>query len=113
MSLLSEVTALVTSLGIPVETGVFSGVAPDAYVVITPLADTFALFADDKPGYETQEARLSVYSKGSYLLMVKRIVNALLEAGFTIVQRLFIGHEDETGYFHYAVDAAAIYPAEG
>jgi hypothetical protein len=66
VNILSELTALISGLNIPVETGVFSDVAPDEYTVITPLADDYQLFADNQPGYETQEARLSIYSKGNY-----------------------------------------------
>lgn len=65
MNILSETTALIESLGIPVETGVFTDVAPDEYMVVTPLADTYELFSDNHPEFETQEARLSLYSKGN------------------------------------------------
>ena len=40
MSLLSDLQALVESCGVSVETGVFSGKAPDTYLVITPLSDS-------------------------------------------------------------------------
>ena len=62
MSLLSELKTVADACSIPVETGVFSGVPPDLYLVITPMADTFELHADNFPGYDTQEARLSVSS---------------------------------------------------
>lgn len=62
MSLLSEIKAAVTGCGLSVETGVFSGEPPEEYVVVTPLADTYELHADNLPGYETQEARLSLFS---------------------------------------------------
>ena len=112
MSVLSELNALITGLGVSVETGVFSDVAPDEYVVITPLADTFQLFASNQPEFETQEARLSIYSKGNYLDLKNRILRALLDADFTITDRLYIGHEDDTGYHHYAIDVAKIYQIE-
>ena len=64
MSLLSEIKAAVTGCGLPVETGVFSGEPPEEYVVVTPLADTYELHADNLPGYETQEARLSPVLQG-------------------------------------------------
>ena len=50
MSLLSELKTVADTCAIPVETGVFSGVPPDLYLVITPMVDTFALHADDSPG---------------------------------------------------------------
>lgn len=49
----------ISRLGLPVETGVFSGKAPKEYIVITPLADALALHADNQPQQDTQEARLS------------------------------------------------------
>ena len=66
MSLLSDLQTIVESCGVSVETGVFSGKAPDTYLVITPLSDSFELHADNTPGCETQEARLSLFTKGSY-----------------------------------------------
>lgn len=112
MNILSETTALIEGLGIPVETGVFSDVAPDEYMVVTPLADTYALFSDNHPEFETQEARLSLYSKGNYLSMKNKVLKALLTAEFTVTDRLYIEHEDDTGYHHYAIDIAKIYPIE-
>lgn len=66
MSLLSDLQNLAESCGASVETGVFSGKAPDTYLVITPLSDSFEFHTDNTPGCETQEARLSLFTKGSY-----------------------------------------------
>ena len=112
MSVLVELNGLIAGLGISVETGVFSGIAPDEYVVITPLADTFELFADNLPEFETQEARLSIYAKGNYLALKNKIIGALLAGDFTITNRQYIGHEDDTKYHHYAIDAEKIYPIQ-
>jgi hypothetical protein len=112
MSILRELNTLLTALGIPVETGVFSDIAPDEYSVITPLADTFPLHADNRPLNETQEARLSLYSKGNYLSRKNQIVRALINAGFTITDRLYVGYEDDTQYHTYAIDAAKNYDLE-
>ena len=109
MSILEDLTTLLSGLGASVETGIFSDIAPDEYVVITPMADGFPLFADDLPEYDQQEARLSVYSKGNYLALKSKIISALLGAGFTITARQYIGHEDDTKYHHYAIDVAKIY----
>jgi len=111
MSLLEELNTLLSPL-VPVETGVFSKSAPDRYAVITPLADTFELYSDDRPRHETQEARLSLFDKGSYTAIKNQIVRALLNADFTITDRLYVGHEDDTGYHHYAIDVAKIYELE-
>ena len=112
MSLLSELDTLLSDCGIPVETGVFSDKAPDAYLVITPLTETFELHADNAPGCETQEARLSLYSKGSYTKAKNAIVRTLLGADFYITDRRYIGFETDTGYHHYAIDVAKIYDLE-
>jgi hypothetical protein len=109
MSILSELTAIITAVDISVETGVFSDAAPDEYTVVTPLVDTFQLFGDNSPEYETQEARLSLFSKNNYNELKSRILKALLNADFTITGRQYIAHEDESGYHHYAVDTAKLY----
>ena len=113
MSLLSELNTLLDALSIPVETGVFTGKAPETYVVITPLSDSFALHADDHPGMEVQEARLSLFSQGNYRPLKRQIEKALLAAGITITDRRYIGHEDDTNYHHFAIDAAKQYELEG
>lgn len=112
MSLLSEITDVVKSCGLPVETGVFSDAPPGEYVVVTPLADTYELHADNLPEYETQEARLSLFSKGNYLKRKVQLSKALLAADFVITDRRYIGHEDDTGFHHYAIDVAKLYRLE-
>ena len=104
MSILRELNTIIGSLGVPVETGVFKGKALDEYVVITPMTDTFEGFADNRPQYETQEARLSLFSKNNYQQRKNQIVKALLDADITVTDRRYIGHEDDTGYHHYAID---------
>ena len=112
MSILADIRAVVSALGIPIETGVFSDAAPDEYAVITPLSDSFPLHADNAPGFETQEARLSLFSKGNYMKRKKRLSKALLSADFTITDRRYIGYETDTGYHHYAIDVAKLYEWE-
>ena len=111
MSFLSELTALISPL-IPVETGVFSETAPDRYAVITPMVDTFELYTDDKPRHEIQEARLSLFDNGNYTALKNQIVRNLIDADFTITDRRYIGHEDDAGYHHYAIDVAKNYELE-
>lgn len=112
MSLLSEIKAAAASCEIPAETGVFSDPPPEVFAVITPLADTYALHADDAPGYETQEARVSLFAKGNYSARKRSLVTALRKADLTITDRRYIGHEDDTGYHHYAIDVAKLYETE-
>ena len=109
MSLLSELNTLLSDCGIPVETGIFSSKAPDAYLVITPLTYSFELHADNAPSCETQEVRLSLYSKGSYTKAKNAIVRTLLGADFYITDCRYIGFETDTGYHHYAIDVAKSY----
>ncbi|MCL1857700.1 MAG: hypothetical protein FWF92_00500 [Oscillospiraceae bacterium] len=109
MSILKELNAILDTVGISVETGVFSGKAPDEYAVITPMGDNFGGYADNAPQYEIQEARISLYSKDNYQKRKNQIVKSLLAAGITVTDRRYIGHEDDTGYHHYAVDAAKEY----
>ena len=112
MSILEELNAALQELDVPVETGIFSDTAPDAYIVITPLSDTFDLHADNSPGVDIQEARLSLFVKGSYTALKNRLVRLLLRGGFTITGRMYNGYETDTGYHHYTVDAAQYYETE-
>ncbi|HCJ4334405.1 TPA: hypothetical protein NR339_002087 [Listeria innocua] len=109
MSILLELNRIVDGLGILVETGVFKDKAPDEYVVITPLSDTFDVHADNRPQYEIQEARLSLFSKNNYQVRKNQLVRAFLDADFTVTDRRYIGHEDDTDYHHYAIDVAKEY----
>lgn len=109
MSILLELNRIVDGLGILVETGVFKDKAPDEYVVITPLSDTFDVHADNRPQYEIQEARLSLFSKNNYQVRKNQLVRAFLGADFTVTDRRYIGHEDDTDYHHYAIDVAKEY----
>ena len=112
MSLLKELTALLDVFGIPAETGTFKAQAPDIYAVITPLSDTFDGYADNRPRYEIQEARLSLFSKQNYRACAGRIVKALLGADITVTDRRYLGYEDESEYHHWAVDTAKNYELE-
>ena len=111
MSILQELNALLTPV-LPVETGVFSGVPPDEYCVLTPLADSYELFGDNTPLIDVSEVRISLLSKGNYLQRKNQMVKALLAAEYTITDRRYIGHEDETGYHNYAIDVAKHYEME-
>jgi len=112
MSVLSDIQTALSGLDLPIETGVFSDAAPAKYIVVVPLTDTFDLHADNTPGYDVQEARLSLYAQGSYTKEKNAIVKALLAFDFTITDRRYIGYETETGYHHYAVDVAKHYEME-
>jgi hypothetical protein len=112
MNLLTELTTTMNTLGVPVETGVFSDEAPETYAVLTPMISTFDLYADNSPGVDIQEVRVSLFTKNNYLDLQDRIVRACLDAGMTIASRSYIGHEDDTGYHHYAIDVKQLYVVE-
>ena len=109
MSVLADLQKALAALDIPLETGVFTDKAPDQYMVVVPMTDTFALHADNSPTGETQEARISIYTQGSYTKAKNAVVKALLR---DITGRQYIGYETSTGYHHYNVDVAKYYELE-
>lgn len=111
MSILAELNTLLSPI-LPVETGVFSKETPEGYIVLTPLADSYALHGDNAPLVDVSEARISLFHKGNYIQIKNRIVNALLRADFSITGRRYIEHEDDTGFHHYAIDVAKHYDVE-
>ena len=106
MSLLYELKDIAENSGDKVETGVFSDTPPDEYIVLTPLSDSFEMHCDNLPEYEVQEVRISIFTKGNYTALKYKLVTAILKADIIITDRRYIGHEDDTGYHHYAVDTA-------
>lgn len=112
MSLLAELKSLVSSLGIPVETGVFSDKAPDEYIVLIPMDNDFDLYADNKPGVDVHSVRISLFTKGNYTVTMARVVNALLKMDLTITARIYLGYEFDTKYHHYNIDVENYYETE-
>ena len=112
MSILEDLQLALATLNIPIVTGVFSDVAPGKYMVIVPMSDSFDLHSDNLPCIDVQEARISIYSKGSYTALKNQVVQLLLDSSFTITARSYIGFEDDTGYYHYNVDVAKHYEME-
>ena len=112
MNILSQLYSALAVLDIPIETGVFKDEAPDRYIVIVPMVDSFDLHSDNAPGVDVQEVRLSLYCQGNYIKDKNALVKVLLAHDFTITDRRYIGYETETGYHHYAVDVAQYYEME-
>ena len=77
-----------------------------------PLYDSFERHADNAPNADVQEVRISLFSKGNYSRTASQLIKALLSADITITARKYVGHEDNTGYHHYAVDTAKNYEME-
>ena len=90
----------------------FSDSPTESYAVLNPQTETYDLFTDDKPRHEIQEVRISLFDQGNYLSLKNQITHALLQADFTVTDRRYLGHEDTTGYHHYAIDVAQIYELE-
>ncbi|WML29063.1 hypothetical protein RCG24_13715 [Neobacillus sp. OS1-32] len=112
MNILEELNNLVSAIPLPVETGVFSGLAPDEYIVITPMSDRLDFYADNQAHTVIEEARLSLFSKINYLGRKKQLTKALLAGGMTITDRQYIGFENDTKYHHYAIDVLKEYEME-
>lgn len=112
MNILSELNSALSTLNIPIETGVFTGIAPERYIVVVPLSDSFDLHTDNSPTMDVQEARLSLYALGNYTKDKNAIVRTLLSADFYITDRRYIGFENDTGYHHYVIDVAKSYTWE-
>ena len=110
MNILEELNAILPGLGLAVETGTFTGKAPDEYMVITSVSDDFPIHGDNLPVIEVQEVRISLYSKQNYVKRKRAIVKALLLEGFTITAQTYLGREDDTGYFHVSIDVQKSYP---
>lgn len=106
-TLLEQLTTLADDLGLAFEVGLYTSTpAPQTYLVATPLADMFEVFADNQPGLEVEEVRLALFTRGNYLDLRNRITRALLDAGLTITGRTYVGFEADTGFHHYAIDVA-------
>lgn len=112
MSILSELNTLLNSINIPIETGFFSDIPPNEYIVITPLNDSFAVYCDNKPQLVVQEVRISLFSTNNYTIRKNQLVRILLQADFLITDMKYLGHEDDTGYHHYAIDISKEYKME-
>jgi len=112
MSILSELNTLLGTLDIPIETGIFSEAPPDEYLVITPMSDSLDLYADNRPLTQLEEVRLSLFTKSNYINRRNQLTRLLLEAGFSITDRRYIGFEEDTKYHHYAIDVMMEYEME-
>lgn len=112
MNILSEVKTLLATLGIPIETGTFKSEAPNKYIVLVPLSDSFPVSADDKPVTDVQELRITLFSKENYLQTKNRIVSIMIANYFFITDRKYNGYDTDTGYYQYTIDVAKQYEIE-
>ena len=92
MNALSEIGEILTAIKIPWQTGAYTEPAPDQYVVLVPLSDTFDIMADNRPQFDVQAVRLSIFSKRNY--------------------NLIKNYDSETGYHQYVLDVEKHYEME-
>lgn len=95
-NILSEATGIINNMGVEVQTAVYSEKPPDKYVVIVPIEDEFAEFADNKPTLDKQSARIVILNKENPYRLRNNIVKALWNAGFSILTRKYSGFDAET-----------------
>ncbi|MCQ9359235.1 hypothetical protein [Corynebacterium sp. 142RC1] len=103
--LLELLTGLCKKLNLPSATGTFNNApAPETFVVFTPIADVFDLYAANQPGVDIEHVRLSLFTRGNYLHLRDLLCHGILQAGITVEARTYVGFEADTGYHHYAID---------
>ena len=112
-NILYELTPIFEKLEIPIETGIMSGRPLDTYAVLTPMSERFDVFADNRPQIETQEVRISLFTRKNYMRIKNQLVKSLIQADFTILERRYIDYENDTKYHHYAIDVEKEYFYEG
>ena len=109
MNILEDTNEVLKALGIPIETGIFKSEAPDTYIVLIPLMDTFPLNADDMPQTDMQELRITLFSKGNYIKLKNKITAKLLSGDFCITGRRYNGFDTGASYHQYTIDVAKNY----
>jgi hypothetical protein len=109
MSILAELNTIFSDENIKVETGTFSEIPPEKYLVLTPLSDEFSLFSDDFPLLNLSEVRISIFSKTNYLDFKTQIEILLLRNNFALTLRNFVGFDSDTKYYHYNIDCEKEY----
>ena len=112
-NILYELTPIFEKLEIPIETGIMSGRPLDTYAVLTPMSERFDVFADNRPQIETQEVRISLFTRKNYIRIKNQLVKCLIQADFTILERRYIDYENDTKYHHYAIDVEKEYFYKG
>jgi hypothetical protein len=112
MNILSELNVVLAETKIKIETGFFSGVPSKKYIVLTPLSDEFALYANNRPQFDVQEIRISLFSKENYIADKNMIVKLLFENDFQITERRYGGFDTMSGYHAYSIDTQKAYEME-
>ena len=112
MNALSEIGEILTAAKIAWQTGAYTDSAPDSYVALVPLSDTFDIIADNRPQFDVQAVRLSIFSKGNYNRIKNQLIRTLLDAEFFLSDRRYLKYDNETGYHQYVLDVEKHYEME-
>ncbi|MDE5853023.1 MAG: hypothetical protein K2G97_03160 [Oscillospiraceae bacterium] len=112
MDILEELSNILKEIDIPIQTGVFTNTPPKQYLVLTPIAEWGAFYADNKEKINRQEVRISLFSKINYIKPKNEIIQLLKDSDFSLSDRRYIGREDDTGYYHFAIDVTKDYVIE-
>ena len=68
--------------------------------------------SDNRPQFDVQAVRLSIFSKGNYNLIKNQLVRILLDADFFLSDRRYLDYDSETGYHQYVLDVEKHYEME-
>jgi hypothetical protein len=105
-SIMKDVAAILTTLSIDYETGVYTAQpAPATFCVIIPGTETPEC-ADDIPDNVVSTATIELYSTGNYLDVARKIMTQIVDNGLTLEGCEFVEKEPDTGYNHYAIDVS-------
>ena len=109
--LLEQLSGIAERLELPYSVGLYAEIpAPDTYLVFTPLADSLEVFADNTPGIEVEEVRVSVFAKANYLAVRDQLTRTFIDADLMVSARRYVGYEPDTGFHHYSIDVATHHP---
>lgn len=114
MSLLTELKTLLDGSEIRFSTGYFDTSCKnrlkdsDDYIAVIP-QETAVIYGDDNPTDEVQNARIVIYTQGSWTELQSALFNELIAGGFYVTSMEYGGY-DETDHRHaYNIDVAKIY----
>ena len=111
MNIITTITTALAPTGLPAAVGMYEvpkgGSYPDAYIVITPLAERNDDIADDAPLTETAGADVNLYMRGDYQATKDNMKNLLESAGFFIEDRRYVAYEQDTKHHHYVITVEA------
>jgi len=109
VNILSDLNAILTSLGFTVSAAVNKDNPPDEYIVVSPTRDTFLGHADNKPRFEAQGAEISLFARGQFIDRKDLIIGALMKNKYKIPLREYLGVDNDAGLHHYVIGALKAY----